>query len=174
MAQDERPNLADRIRNVSQRLPGMPRQGQEEELSETGNTDSPGETTEPEGQIGVEERPGIADKVRFWEEQDRINQELIPRVLKQHELFTAHIETHESAATLIAAMEARLAEQSRQSTSELEAQFTSTLADNQRQAAEAAERSAQTAVNSAKRQSLIISSVSMAVAIVAIVLGLVM
>ena len=43
--------------------------------------------------------PKIAEKVRFWEEQDRINQELIPRVIKQHELFTAHIEGHETAST---------------------------------------------------------------------------
>ena len=33
----------------------------------------------------------IADKVRFWEEQDKINQELIPRVIRQHELITSHI-----------------------------------------------------------------------------------
>ena len=33
----------------------------------------------------------IADRVRFWEEQDKINQELIPRVIRQHELLTAHI-----------------------------------------------------------------------------------
>ena len=37
----------------------------------------------------------IADKVRFWEEQDKINQELIPRVIRQHELLTAHIADHE-------------------------------------------------------------------------------
>ena len=32
----------------------------------------------------------ISERVRFWEEQDRINQELIPRVIRQHEL-TQHI-----------------------------------------------------------------------------------
>ena len=173
MEQEERPNLASRIRNISPRIPGIPRQGQEEELPETDNADKPGETTEAESQTGKEERPGIADKVRFWEEQDRINQELIPRVLKQHELFTAHIETHESAATLMAVMEARLAEQYRQGAAELEAKFTSALADNQQQAAEA-KRSARAAVNSAKWQSLGLSSVSIAAAIVAIVLALVM
>jgi transketolase len=36
----------------------------------------------------------IADRVRFWEEQDKINQELIPRVIRQHELLTAHIADH--------------------------------------------------------------------------------
>jgi ABC-type nickel/cobalt efflux system permease component RcnA len=38
----------------------------------------------------------IADKVRFWEEQDKINQELIPRVIRQHELLTTHIADHEN------------------------------------------------------------------------------
>ena len=38
----------------------------------------------------------IADRVRFWEEQDKINQELIPRVIRQHELLTAHIADHEN------------------------------------------------------------------------------
>ena len=56
------------------------------------------------------ETPKIAEKVRFWEEQDRINQELIPRVLKQHKLFAAHIEGHETASVQIAALEARMNE----------------------------------------------------------------
>ena len=38
----------------------------------------------------------IADRVRFWEEQDKINQELIPRVIRQHELLTTHIADHEN------------------------------------------------------------------------------
>jgi DNA-binding helix-hairpin-helix protein with protein kinase domain len=38
----------------------------------------------------------IADRVRFWEEQDKINQELIPRVIRQHELLTVHIADHEN------------------------------------------------------------------------------
>ena len=38
----------------------------------------------------------IADRVRFWEEQDKINQELIPRVIRQHELLTAHVADHEN------------------------------------------------------------------------------
>ncbi len=40
--------------------------------------------------------PSIGERVKFWEEQDRINQELIPRVIRQHELFTAHIADHEN------------------------------------------------------------------------------
>ena len=38
----------------------------------------------------------IAEKVRFWEEQDKINQELIPRVIRQNELLTQHIADHEN------------------------------------------------------------------------------
>ena len=38
----------------------------------------------------------IADRVRFWEEQDKINKELIPRVIRQHELLTAHVTDHEN------------------------------------------------------------------------------
>ena len=44
----------------------------------------------------------ISDKVRFWEEQDRINKELIPRVIRQHELLTGHIAEHESLPEVIA------------------------------------------------------------------------
>ena len=42
------------------------------------------------------EKPSIAERVRFWEEQDKINQELIPRVIRQHKLLTAHIADHEN------------------------------------------------------------------------------
>ncbi len=42
------------------------------------------------------ESPNIAERVNFWEEQDKINQELIPRVIRQHELLTGHIADHEN------------------------------------------------------------------------------
>jgi hypothetical protein len=38
----------------------------------------------------------ITDRIRFWEEQDKINQELIPRVIHQNELLTKHIAEHDS------------------------------------------------------------------------------
>ena len=38
----------------------------------------------------------IAERVKFWEEQDKINQELIPRVIRQNELLTGHIADHEN------------------------------------------------------------------------------
>jgi hypothetical protein len=53
------------------------------------------------------ETPRIADKVLFWEEQDRINKELIPRVIKLHALFPQHVERHGDASALIAALQAR-------------------------------------------------------------------
>ena len=58
--------------------------------------------------------PDIAEKVRFWEEQDRINQTLIPRVIRQHELLTKHIEEHDNLPELFGRQLAdALAEQSR-------------------------------------------------------------
>ena len=48
----------------------------------------------------TQQPPVIAEKVRFWEEQDRINQILIPRVMRQHELLTKHIEEHENLPEL--------------------------------------------------------------------------
>ena len=50
------------------------------------------------------DRPNIADKVRFWEEQDRINKELIPRVLKINGVVTEHISGHQDAAAQIGAL----------------------------------------------------------------------
>ena len=59
-----------------------------------------------------EEQPKIGERVQFWQEQDRINRELIPRVLQQHELFARHVESHEAgdsvARSLIEGLEARV------------------------------------------------------------------
>ena len=58
--------------------------------------------------------PGIAEKVRFWEEQDRINQVLIPKVIRQHELLTNHIKEHDNLPELFSRQLAdALEEQSR-------------------------------------------------------------
>ena len=51
---------------------------------------------------GSEDSVPISEKVRFWEEQDKINQELIPRVIRQHELLTRHIGEHESLPEVVA------------------------------------------------------------------------
>ena len=45
--------------------------------------------------------PGIAERVRFWEEQDRINQTLIPRVIRQSELLNQHITEHDELPQLV-------------------------------------------------------------------------
>ena len=45
--------------------------------------------------LAGEERT-IGGKVKFWEEQDRINQELIPRVIRQSELLSKHIGEHDN------------------------------------------------------------------------------
>ena len=44
----------------------------------------------------------ISERVRFWEEQDKINQALIPRVIRQHELLTEHIAEHETLPAVVA------------------------------------------------------------------------
>ncbi len=51
-----------------------------------------GNQTHPE----EEQKPSIAERVRFWEEQDKINQELILRVIRQSELLTNHIAEHDN------------------------------------------------------------------------------
>ena len=60
------------------------------------------------------DEPKIAERVKFWQEQDRINRELIPRVIKNHELLAKHVESHEDGDSLardqIGALEARVAE----------------------------------------------------------------
>ena len=44
----------------------------------------------------------ISERVKFWGEQDKINKELIPRVIHQHELLTRHIGEHESLPEVVA------------------------------------------------------------------------
>ena len=67
------------------------------------------------------EVPGIAEKVRFWEEQDRINQTLIPRVIHQNELLAKHIAEHDDLPQLVGRVVAdALAEQARQYDAALE------------------------------------------------------
>ena len=44
----------------------------------------------------------IASKVLFWEKQDQINQELIPRVIRQNELLTQHIRGHQNLPEIAA------------------------------------------------------------------------
>lgn len=54
------------------------------------------------------DRPSIADKVRFWEEQDKINQALIPRVIEMHEMVIDLQKRTDNISGQIAAAEARV------------------------------------------------------------------
>ena len=49
-----------------------------------------------------EDAAPISERVRFWEEQDRINQELIPRVIRQGELISQHVSEHENLPATVA------------------------------------------------------------------------
>ncbi|MCY3959724.1 MAG: hypothetical protein OXG65_15745 [Chloroflexi bacterium] len=42
----------------------------------------------------ADDTKSIGEKVKFWEEQDKINQVLIPRVIRQNEILTQHLEHH--------------------------------------------------------------------------------
>lgn len=55
------------------------------------------------------ETPTIAEKVKFWEEQDRINQALIPRVIKMHEISVDLGKTLASVMNDFALIEAKAA-----------------------------------------------------------------
>ena len=46
---------------------------------------------------------GIAEKVKCWQEQEKINQELIPRVIRQNDLLTAYIKDYETLPIIAAA-----------------------------------------------------------------------
>ena len=131
----------------------------------------------------TQDTPKIGEKVRFWEEQDRINQELIPRVIKQHELFTAHVQGHEDVQVRMAAMDARISEAVDEAVTQavaasdkkikaLEDQVAETVEESNKNMLELEERTALEA-NASKRQARIISGVSLAVAVVSIIISLV-
>ncbi len=136
----------------------------------------------------------IADKVRFWEEQDKINQELIPRVIRQHELLTAHIAGHEKlplvAANAIsealtealqqqqeqyeaalAGVKAESEEQRRQHQTELEAAQTEREAQTQQHANEAATLREQ--LRKTRQMLIIIAAGAAVLAAVALVVAIV-
>ncbi|WP_338472791.1 hypothetical protein R4Z10_08720 [Niallia sp. XMNu-256] len=56
----------------------------------------------------VDNEVKIAEKVRFWEEQDQINKELIPRVVKNHELITDLTYQFEKNLTTIASLQSNM------------------------------------------------------------------
>ena len=68
----------------------------------------------------TEPAPSIAEKVRFWQEQDQINQALIPRVVKLHDTVAEIARQMEGTTTLLAAMESRLRRQTHEEKEKLE------------------------------------------------------
>lgn len=54
------------------------------------------------------DRPSIAEKVRFWEEQDKINEALIPRVIEMHDMVIDLQKRTDNISGQIAAAEARV------------------------------------------------------------------
>ena len=90
-------------------------------LAENAETQIPMSGEETESIDGNTERPSIGEKVRFWEEQDRINQELIPRVIRQNELLTQHIAEHDNLQQILSdTIQKALAEQAQQYESALD------------------------------------------------------
>ena len=84
-------------------------------LAENAETQIPMSDEETENIDGNTERPSIGEKVRFWEEQDRINQELIPRVIRQSELLTQHIAEHDNLQQILSdTIQKALSEQAQQ------------------------------------------------------------
>jgi methyl-accepting chemotaxis protein len=61
------------------------------------------------------EKLTIVDKVKFWQEQDRINQALIPRVIKVHDSVTELAKSIEGVTEHIVQAEARAATSARDS-----------------------------------------------------------
>lgn len=85
------------------------------------DSDEPPELDELESDVDAE-TIRIAEKVRFWEEQDRINQELIPRVIRQNELLSQHIAEHDNLQQILSdTIQKALTEQAQQYESALNA-----------------------------------------------------
>ena len=61
----------------------------------------------------------IAEKVQFWQEQDRINQELIPRVIRQNELLAQHVGDHENLPLIAAQAVSNALKEAREETTAL-------------------------------------------------------
>ena len=76
-----------------------------------GGLDQARSDEETDSQDGNTERPSIGEKVRFWEEQDKINQALIPRVMEMHEIVTDLHKRTANISSQIATAEARVLQQ---------------------------------------------------------------
>ncbi len=90
-------------------------------LAKNAETQIPVSDEKTESPDANTEIPNIGEKVRFWEEQDRINQELIPRVIRQNELLTQHIAEHDNLQQILSdTIQKALSEQAQQYESALD------------------------------------------------------
>lgn len=62
----------------------------------------PQSSQEPDEDHLAEAQESIGERIRFWEEQDKINQALIPRVIRQKERLDEHIDSHEDLSNTAA------------------------------------------------------------------------
>jgi hypothetical protein len=58
--------------------------------------------------MSTTETPRIVERVKFWEEQDRINKSIIPRILKNHDLIMDITKQVSSFSEVIAKYESKL------------------------------------------------------------------
>ena len=126
-------------------------------------------TQEPESAVPISER------VRFWEEQDRINKELIPRVIRQHELLTRHIAEHESLPEVVArAVHDAVAAAREQQKREFAEEVNRIRSGISRQVDEAVGMATAASAESVRRTrslAIVLSSVAVAAGVAGLVLG---
>ena len=98
----------------------------------------------------------IAEKVQFWQEQDRINQELIPRVIRQSELLAQHVGEHDNLPLIAAQAVSNALKEARE---EIAALLVAAKAERQEQAGQLenakAEREEQNRQYEAERNKLV-------------------
>ena len=143
------------------------------------------------GDFQDDSNTSIADKVRFWEEQDKINQELIPRVIRQHELLTHHIAEHanlpavvaQAVAQSLAEAKAEIAEQTQailtQTKAELEQRYAAAFAETQAEIAaqtqselERAEAGFNRESRQTRRRSIAIAAGALAISVASVIIGI--
>ena len=69
--------------------------------------------------MSAQETPRIAERVKFWEEQDRINKAIIPRILKNHDLIAELTKQVTSFSELAAQTESRIAASEKKTSSHI-------------------------------------------------------
>ena len=93
-------NLINRQRNLVLNMQKPPADGSSPRVHSASGHDGPAGAAEDTSLD--DQAVSIAEKVQFWQEQDRINQELIPRVIRQHELLAQHVGNHENLPLIAA------------------------------------------------------------------------